>query len=185
MRRTQSQMQDAQARTWAEMVVAVRSGKLSAKEAASRLGVSRKTYYKKEARALSGMIGALGAREGGRPLPERDLEKEKLQEQLQKLEKENQVLRQSLEIQHLLDLPEKKSRPRGHPNHEHDPRKNPVVVSEALPAGGTASQPVSSLEKPLGAGQSGGEQAGAKAPAGAGSDRSAGSDRAVEPPPPS
>jgi DNA-directed RNA polymerase specialized sigma24 family protein len=39
----------------------VRSGLLSAQEAARQLGISRKTYYKWERRALAAMVEALGA----------------------------------------------------------------------------------------------------------------------------
>ena len=50
---------DAIARQRAELIIQVRSGSLTAKAAAQQLGVSRKTYYKWEQRALEGILGAL------------------------------------------------------------------------------------------------------------------------------
>ena len=57
-----SKREETLARLRAELIVAVRSGRISAKEAAARLGVSRKTYYKWEKRALKGMVAALSDR---------------------------------------------------------------------------------------------------------------------------
>jgi transposase len=48
-----------QARLRAAVVFAVRSGQITAEEGARRLGVSRKTYYEWEQRALAAMTGAL------------------------------------------------------------------------------------------------------------------------------
>ena len=59
--------QQALARQRAQLIMQVRSGVLSAQEAARQLGVSRKTYYKWERRALAAMVEALGDREQGRP----------------------------------------------------------------------------------------------------------------------
>jgi transposase len=55
------------ARLRAELILEVRSGQISATDAAKRLGVSRKTYYKWERRALKGMVKALDNRGRGRP----------------------------------------------------------------------------------------------------------------------
>ena len=55
--------QQALARQRAQLIMQVRSGVLSAQEAARQLGVSRKTYYKWERRALAAMVEALGDRE--------------------------------------------------------------------------------------------------------------------------
>ena len=82
---------DEQARRRAELIVQVRSGLVSAKEAAQRLGISRKTYYKWEQRALAAMVTALGARPGGRPPRAVDKEKVALQEQVTELEARERV----------------------------------------------------------------------------------------------
>jgi len=64
------------ARQRAQLIIQVRSGLMSAKEAARQLGISRKSYYKWERRGLAGMIEALGNREHGRPALRAKLEKE-------------------------------------------------------------------------------------------------------------
>lgn len=74
------------ARERAALIVQVQSGRMTAVEAARRLGVSRKTYYKWEQRALVAMVGALQDKAGGRPAEERDAEKEKLQEAVRNLQ---------------------------------------------------------------------------------------------------
>ncbi len=56
----------ALARQRAQLIMQVRSGLLTAEAAARQLGVSRKTYYKWERRALTAMVEALGNREQGR-----------------------------------------------------------------------------------------------------------------------
>jgi transposase len=78
--------QETRARERATLIVQVQSGRLTAVEAARRLGVSRKTYYKWEQRALAAMVGALQDKAGGRPAEERDTEKERLQGEVQNLQ---------------------------------------------------------------------------------------------------
>lgn len=93
---------DEKARQRAELIVQVRSGRLSAKEAARRLGVSRKTYYKWEKRALSAMVGALSNRAGGRPEKAVDSEKEMLTKRVEDLEAQERVRSQVERIRELL-----------------------------------------------------------------------------------
>jgi transposase len=90
------QEQEAQARRRAELIVQVQSGQLTATEAAKRLGVSRKTYYQWERRALGGMIEALVDKEGGRPSTPRDRQKEEIQKRLEDLE-EGQRIREQVD----------------------------------------------------------------------------------------
>jgi DNA-directed RNA polymerase specialized sigma24 family protein len=59
--------QQALARQRAQLIMQLRSGLLSAQEAARQPRISRKTYYKWERRALAAMVEALGNREHGRP----------------------------------------------------------------------------------------------------------------------
>ena len=93
-----TQRDEALARLRAELIVEVRSGRLSAREAAKRLGVSRKTYYKWEKRALWGMVKALGNRAGGRPPPRIDAEKKALREQKEELERRLKVAEETLKL---------------------------------------------------------------------------------------
>ena len=100
--------QQALARQRAQLIMQVRSGVLSAQEAARQLGISRKTYYKWERRALTAMVEALGNREHGRPPLPIDPEKEALQHQTQELQAKLQVLEQTVRIRQQLEQPDKK-----------------------------------------------------------------------------
>jgi len=100
--------QQALARQRAQLIMQVRSGVLSAQEAARQLGVSRKTYYKWEQRALAAMVEALGDREQGRPPRPIDPEKEALQRQTQELQAKLEVLEQTERIRQQLQQLDKK-----------------------------------------------------------------------------
>ena len=100
--------QQALARQRAQLIMQVRSGVLSAQEAARQLGVSRKTYYKWERRALAAMVEALGDREQGRPPRPIDPEKEALQRQTQELQAKLEVLEQTERIRQQLQQLDKK-----------------------------------------------------------------------------
>ena len=100
--------QQALARQRAQLIMRVRSGVLSAQEAARQLGISRKTYYKWERRALAAMVEALGNREQGRPPRPIDTEKKALQRQSQELQAKLEVLEQTERIRQWLEQPDKK-----------------------------------------------------------------------------
>ena len=103
-----SAYQQALARQRAQLIIEVRSGVLSAQEAARQLGISRKTYYKWERRALAAMVEALGHREQGRPPRAIDPEKEALRRQTRELQAKLQVLEQTERIRQVLQEPDKK-----------------------------------------------------------------------------
>ena len=103
-----SAYQQALARQRAQLIMQVRSGLLSAQKAARQLGISRKTYYKWERRALAAMVEALGTREQGRPRQAIDLEKEALRRQTRELQAKLQVLEQTEQIRQRLQEPDKK-----------------------------------------------------------------------------
>ncbi len=103
-----SAYQQALARQRAQLIMQVRSGLLSAQKAARQLGISRKTYYKWERRALAAMVEALGNREHGRPPRPTDPEKEALQRQTEELQAKLQVLEQTARIRQALEQPDKK-----------------------------------------------------------------------------
>lgn len=90
-------------RQWAEKIVQVQSGVLTATEAARRLGVSRKTYYKRENRALAGLMKGLQDRESGRPGTAPDPEKQQLLKTVAELQRQNELLQQRLRIREVLD----------------------------------------------------------------------------------
>ena len=100
--------EQALARQRAQLIMQVRSGLLSAQEAARQLGISRKTYYQWERRALAAMVEALGHREHGRPPRPIDPEKEALQRQTQELQAKLEVLEQTEWIRQRLEQPDKK-----------------------------------------------------------------------------
>lgn len=91
------------ARRRAELIVQVQSGRMTATEAARQLGVSRKTYYEWEHRALSGMIEALQNKEGGRPLRAVDPEKETLKKRVEDLQAQERVHEQVERIREVLN----------------------------------------------------------------------------------
>ena len=105
------------ARERAAVILEVRSGKLTATEGTERLGVSRKTYYGWEDRALKAMTLALENQAPGRPSLPLDAEKEELQGKVRDLEKRLYLAEKTIEVRDLLsayDLHEaKKNRPEG------------------------------------------------------------------------
>src|SRR5512146_1244972 len=90
------------ARKRAEVIFAVRSGQITAEEGARRLGVSRKTYYEWENRALEAMTGALEDRAPGRPSTPKDEEKERLQNEIAALQNELFVAKKTVEVRNML-----------------------------------------------------------------------------------
>lgn len=104
-----SAQQQALARQRAQLIMQVRSGLLSAQEGARQLGISRKTYYKWERRALAAMVEALGDREPGRPPLPLDPEKQALERQTQELQAKLEVLEQTERIRLRLEQLDKKS----------------------------------------------------------------------------
>jgi len=101
--------QHARARQRAQLIMQVRSGLLTAEAAARQLGVSRKTYYKWERRALAAMVEALGNRGQGRPPQPRDAEKAALRRQTEALQAKLTVLEQTEQLRRLLAEPDKKN----------------------------------------------------------------------------
>jgi len=90
------------ARQRAAVVFAVRSGQITAEEGARRLGVSRKTYYEWEQRALQAMTEAMEEKAPGRPGTLQDEEKQQLQQQITELEKKLFVAEKTAEVRDML-----------------------------------------------------------------------------------
>ena len=90
------------ARERASIILQVRSGVLTATEGAERLGVSRKTYYEWEDRALEAMALALENHSPGRPPTPLDAEKEELQTKIRDLEKKLYLAEKTIEVKDLL-----------------------------------------------------------------------------------
>ena len=90
------------ARERASIILQVRSGKMTVTEGAERLGISRKTYYEWEDRALQAMALALENHSPGRPPAPLDAEKEELQRQVRGLEKRLYLAEKTIEVKDLL-----------------------------------------------------------------------------------
>jgi transposase len=90
------------ARQRAAVVFAVRSGQITAEEGARQLGVSRKTYYEWERRALQAMTEALENKAPGRPATPQDEEKQRLQEQVADLQNKLFVAEKTVEVRDML-----------------------------------------------------------------------------------
>jgi hypothetical protein len=78
--------QENQARKRASVIFRVRSGEITAQEGARILGISRTAYYEWEGRALQAMTDVLENRVTGRPVEQKDAEKESLKERIRELE---------------------------------------------------------------------------------------------------
>jgi hypothetical protein len=89
------------ARERAAIILRVRSGALTATEGAERLGISRKTYYEWEDRALQAMALALENHAPGRPSVPPDAEKEELQRKVLDLEKRLFMAEKTIEVKEL------------------------------------------------------------------------------------
>jgi len=90
------------ARRRAALIVRVQCGQITATEAAAQLGVSRKTYYEWEKRALAAMVSALQDRPGGRPVTPPEALPQTLPPQTRELQERVQVLEQTLAIRQQL-----------------------------------------------------------------------------------
>ena len=90
------------ARERALVILRVRSGAMTANQGAQELGVSRKTYYEWEERALRAMALALENRVAGRPSVSMDEEKEGLRKRVRELEKKLDLAEKTLEVKELL-----------------------------------------------------------------------------------
>ena len=90
------------ARQRAAVVFAVRSGQITAEEGARRLGVSRKTYYEGESRALQAMTEAMEDKAPGRPSVPQDEEKQQMKEEIAELQKQLFVAQKSTEVRDML-----------------------------------------------------------------------------------
>ena len=96
---------DAKAMQRAQLIMQVRCGLMTASEAARKLGVSRKTYYKWEQRGLSSLLDGLSDQSPGRPEKEQPAGQTVFEKQMAELRKEKELLEQKLTLKDLaLDL---------------------------------------------------------------------------------
>jgi transposase len=87
----------------AEVIFKVRSGQMTATDAAANLGISRQQYYQWEQRALSALLSSLEDQPTGRPPTPKDPEKEQLHRRVQQLEQQVQHYEQKEKLHQLLN----------------------------------------------------------------------------------
>ena len=139
--RRQTEEAEEKARALAEAIIKVRAGEMTVREATRSLGISAKTYYKWEKRALQALMGALREQPGGRKPPPRDPEKEELKQERDRWRRQALTWEQRHRIRELLDRPggaKKKGRGRrrgGPPNADAAPRDGSAIPGAVSPAG--------------------------------------------------
>ena len=85
-----------------DIILKVLSGEITATEGAQQLGVSRKTYYEWENKALSGMHESLKNKPVGRPEKELNPYVEEMEKKVSNLSKQVLMLEQEREIRDIL-----------------------------------------------------------------------------------
>jgi transposase len=98
-------MEDAEekARKRLAVILQVTSGNMEATEGAKALNVSREAYYKWQNRAMDAMLESLEDRASGRPANQVDVEKERLQKDLEKTKQELEEAITALDIKKTLE----------------------------------------------------------------------------------
>jgi transposase len=98
------------ARERATIILKVRSGQITATQAARQLGISRQRYYRWEKRALRALLKALEAQPKGRPRKRQsDPDTQALQHRMQQLEKQVRLYEQKEKLRTLLKKLEEQS----------------------------------------------------------------------------
>lgn len=90
------------ARLRAELIMKVRCGLLTARQAADRLGVSRKTFYKWEARGLSALLDSVTDQPPGRPAQPLDDQRHGLEKQLREANRQIELLNHKIALKDVL-----------------------------------------------------------------------------------
>ncbi len=86
----------------AHLILQVRTGQLTAQEAARQLGISRQAFYKWERRALKALLNALQDQPVGRPKGTSDPEKDQLKSRVEQLERQVRLYEQRDNLRALL-----------------------------------------------------------------------------------
>ena len=93
---------ETSARQRALLILQVQAGQISATEAARQLGLSRKSYYQWEKRALAALLQATEQQAPGRPPKQADPEKDQLRRQVMVLERKVQELEQVMALRQVV-----------------------------------------------------------------------------------
>ena len=90
------------ARLRAELIMKVRCGLLTARQAADRLGVSRKTFYKWEQRGLNALLGSVTDQHPGRRAHPPNDRLKLLEKQLSQAHREIELLTHKMALKDVL-----------------------------------------------------------------------------------
>lgn len=91
-----------QARQRALLILQVLAGQLTATAAAQQLGLSRKSYYQWEKRALRALLASQAVQPPGRPRKAADPQKQQLRRQVAQLEQQRTELERVLELRQIV-----------------------------------------------------------------------------------
>jgi len=95
----------------ASLILQVRTGQITAQEAARQLGISRQAFYKWEKRGLKALLNALQDQPPGRPKGTTDPEKDQLKSRVEELEHKVRLYEQRDELRKLLKQMEEPADP--------------------------------------------------------------------------
>ena len=84
------------------MIMKVRCGLLTARQAADRMGVSRKTFYKWEQRGISALLDGVTDQHPGRPPDPPDERCQILEKQLTEAQREIELLNRKMALKDVL-----------------------------------------------------------------------------------
>lgn len=90
------------ARLRAELIMKVRCGLITARQAADQLGISRKTFYKWEQRGLSSLLEGVTDQHPGRPPNPSDGRCQSLEKQLSEAKREIELLNHKMALKDVL-----------------------------------------------------------------------------------
>jgi transposase-like protein len=93
----------------ANLILQVRTGQITAQEAARQLGISRQAFYKWEKRGLEALLNALQDQPPGRPKGTTDPEKDQLKSRVEQLEQQVRLYEQRDNLRTLLKQMESRS----------------------------------------------------------------------------
>ena len=83
------------------VIIKVLAGLLTVSEAAKKLGISRKTYYELEPKALAGMMKAIDPRKAGRPKKTIDAEQKRMKKEIKTLKQQATLNQMKLRVRDL------------------------------------------------------------------------------------
>jgi transposase-like protein len=93
----------------ASLILQVRTGQITVRQAAQQLGISRQAFYKWEQRALKALLHALQDQPPGRPKATSDPEKGQLKNRVEELERQVRLYEQRDQLRQLLKQMESRS----------------------------------------------------------------------------